>query len=108
MSTERWTHDLPRLQARIRDPAPLVLSEGSVSTDRGLGAVRGTTPVAALADGSRGPLDIASQLAREVMYINDEHWHPETEQERWHRVRAWVVSQLSTAPASTVETEPTK
>lgn len=39
--------------------------------------------------------DIAHQLAQEVMYENDEGaWRQETPEERWHRMRAWVVSQM--------------
>ena len=47
--------------------------------------------------------DIAECLAREVVYINDEcgfgrpvdgKWQPETPEQRWHRVRAWVAEQI--------------
>lgn len=41
--------------------------------------------------------DVAEPLAREVAYVNDEHWRPETPEERWQRVRAWVVANLSTS-----------
>ena len=41
--------------------------------------------------------DIAEQLAREVMYENDEgHWR-ETDEKRWERVRDWAAKQLRTA-----------
>lgn len=39
--------------------------------------------------------DIAHQLAQEVMYENDEGQYPrETPEGRWHRIRAWAVSQI--------------
>ena len=37
-----------------------------------------------------GKLDVADCLAREVAYENDEHWPPETPEQRWTRMRAWV------------------
>lgn len=39
--------------------------------------------------------DIADCLAREIVYINDEHWTPETPEQRWQRVRKWVASQIT-------------
>jgi hypothetical protein len=48
-----------------------------------------------LTDGVGDELNIASQLAREVTYINDRGtWEPETPEERWSRVRAWAVAQV--------------
>jgi hypothetical protein len=42
-----------------------------------------------------GTFNIADQLAREVVYENDEGtWKPETPEERWSRMRAWVASQI--------------
>ena len=40
--------------------------------------------------------DIASPLAREIAWINDEAgpWQGETPATRWTRVRAWVVEQI--------------
>jgi len=38
--------------------------------------------------------DVADQLAREVAYLNDEHWRPETPEQRWQRMRDWAASQL--------------
>ena len=37
---------------------------------------------------------IADSMAREIVYVNDENWKPETAEQRWERVRAWAVSQL--------------
>ena len=45
--------------------------------------------------------DIASMLAQEVMYENDEGWRPweasktpETPEERWTRIRAWAAEAI--------------
>lgn len=41
--------------------------------------------------------DIATCLAQEVVYMNDEvNWH-ETPGQRWERMRAWVVKQIKVA-----------
>lgn len=42
-----------------------------------------------------GVFNIATPLAREVVYVNDQagHWK-ETPEARWFRVRAWVASQI--------------
>ena len=37
--------------------------------------------------------DIATALAREIVYENDEIWK-ETPESRWHRMREWVVSNI--------------
>ena len=34
--------------------------------------------------------NIAQAMAREIVYMNDEHWDLETDEERWLRVRGWV------------------
>lgn len=47
--------------------------------------------------------DIAEQLAREVVHLNDDcgggrivagEWQPETPEQRWVRMRKWVVEQI--------------
>lgn len=40
---------------------------------------------------------IAAALAQEVVYINDEHWPPETPESRYARVRRWVEAQIRAA-----------
>jgi hypothetical protein len=48
--------------------------------------------------------DIAEQLAREIVYMNDEGWYGETPQQRWERMRAWVAAQIrkpGPSPANT-------
>lgn len=47
--------------------------------------------------------DIAPQLAREVMYVNDEAW-AKTGEERWQKVRAWAARQIKPEPASGMTT----
>lgn len=48
--------------------------------------------------------NVAEQLAREIVYINDEagsgqlidgKWQPETPERRWERVREWVAKKLA-------------
>lgn len=42
-----------------------------------------------------GQFNIATCLAQEVVYMNDEGtWGSETPEQRWVRMRAWVASQL--------------
>lgn len=38
--------------------------------------------------------DIAPQLAKEIVYMNDEYWWNITPAERWRRMRAWVAGQI--------------
>lgn len=51
--------------------------------------------------------NIAHQLAQEVMYENDEGaWRGrETPEERWTRVRAWVVEQIRVTPEEALAVE---
>jgi hypothetical protein len=37
---------------------------------------------------------VASALLREIQYENDEHWLPETDEQRWQRMHQWVHEQL--------------
>jgi hypothetical protein len=41
-----------------------------------------------------GAFDIAECLAQEVVYENDEAGYNETPEQRWQRVRKWVVAQI--------------
>ena len=43
--------------------------------------------------------DIAEQLSREVVYMNDEYCDRETPEERWKGMRAWVAKQITSTPA---------
>jgi hypothetical protein len=47
--------------------------------------------------------NINEKLAREVEYQNDEcgHWNGETPEERFERIRAWVVKQIASSAAKT-------
>lgn len=48
-----------------------------------------------------GEFDIAEALAREIVFVNDEqNISPETDEQRWQRVRAWVASQIATKEPS--------
>lgn len=42
-------------------------------------------------------LGIASAMAREIVFMNDEGWYGETPEGRWNRMRAWVAEQLAEA-----------
>lgn len=37
---------------------------------------------------------VASALLREIQYENDEHWLPETDEQRWQRMRDWAIANL--------------
>jgi len=43
---------------------------------------------------------IASPLAQEVVFMNDEGFHCKTPEERWHKMRNWVASQIKPDTAS--------
>jgi len=45
-------------------------------------------------DAASARLDIAPAMVAEVMFLNDETTGPETPEERWHRMRGWVESQI--------------
>lgn len=46
-------------------------------------------------DAIAGAFDIASQLVREIEYMNDEAgWYNETPEKRWQRMRNWVEAQI--------------
>jgi hypothetical protein len=44
--------------------------------------------------------DIASQLAQEVMFVNDEQCYGLTAEERWHQIRRWAERHLAPAKAA--------
>lgn len=46
-------------------------------------------------DGVAAAFDIASPLAREIVYINDECGYNETPEQRWTRVRAWAAANIN-------------
>jgi hypothetical protein len=45
-------------------------------------------------EGVAGAFGLPESLAREVMYLNDDHYRCETPEERFVRMRAWVVKQI--------------
>lgn len=71
--------------------------DGSVCAIGALGKVRGVDMLKLDPDNYDQVADafgIAHQLAQEVVFLNDEHWQPETPSQRFQRMRAWVVSQI--------------
>lgn len=88
----------------------LVNQSGEFCTLGVLGNSRGL-PIEAIDPEDSGAaaqaFDIAQAMVREIVYLNDEadeyprfidgHWcrKPETPQERWARMRAWVDEQIS-------------
>jgi hypothetical protein len=53
-----------------------------------------------------GKFNIATPLAREVVYENDEGgFYNETPERRWARVRAWVASQIKAPPSPEAQAE---
>lgn len=49
-------------------------------------------------------LGIRSMLAQEVAYMNDEYQRLNTPEERWQRIRNWVVANLAEHTSKGVET----
>lgn len=78
----------------------LLVEDGEVCALGALGQARGVDMDALDIDESQvpealsGAFDIARQLAAEVVFQNDEHWHHETPEQRWTRMRAWTHSQI--------------
>lgn len=71
--------------------------EGDVCALGALGRVRGLDMSELDPDEPEGvasAFDIASPLAREIVYINDECGYRETPEQKWTRMRAWVASQI--------------
>ena len=56
-------------------------------------------------DDVAGEFNIATQLAQEVVYMNDEHYDRETTEERFVKMRAWVVSNIREESAGEVPKE---
>jgi len=75
----------------------LVTSEGEFCTLGVLGKAR-DIDVAGLdpedSDKVAKTFDIAEQLAREIVFMNDEGSYGETPEERFVRMRSWVASQI--------------
>ncbi len=83
---------------RLQEPETgCVCALGAVGLKRGIDLA----PLEPLAEGGctdaiGSAFDIASQLAAEVQYINDEGgWHRETPRARWERVRSWAIANLA-------------
>ncbi len=52
--------------------------------------------------------DIASQLANEVMYMNDERNESASPEERWQRMRIWAARQIVLTEEELVQTAATR
>ena len=50
--------------------------------------------------------DIAEQLAREVVFMNDEWHNNETPEQRYERMKTWVAAQIKPANAKPPEATP--
>lgn len=76
----------------------LITTEGEFCTLGVLGKARGLN-VADIDSEDSGEVarqfDIAEQLAREIVYMNDEGWYAETPEGRYTRMRQWVASQIN-------------
>lgn len=46
--------------------------------------------------GVAGVFGIATPLAQEIVYMNDEGWYGQTPEQRFDRMRAWVASLIKT------------
>lgn len=52
------------------------------------------------ADGVASKFGIAEAMAREIVYMNDEgNWYPETPEQRFDRMRKWIVSEIRAEPS---------
>lgn len=69
-----------------------VCALGALGKVRGLD-MRGLNPDAP--EAVAHAFDVAEQLAREIVFMNDEYWGRETPEQRWQRMRGWVASQIS-------------
>lgn len=50
--------------------------------------------------------DIASQLAQEVMYVNDEYGSVGVSRSRWSVVRVWAVEHIQLEPSELIDLAP--
>jgi len=76
---------------------PAEYRDGDVCALGALGRVRGldmTDLDPEEPEGVAAAFDIASPLAREIVYINDECCGNETPEQRWTRMRKWVEAQI--------------
>lgn len=81
----------------------LIDADGEVCALGALGVARGIKALPDIDpedyDGVAKTFGIAPALVREIVYENDEgEWYPETPEQRWSRMRAWVAEQIKDAP----------
>lgn len=87
-----------RYRKDIVEKRPAEYREGDVCALGALGRVRGldmTDLDPEECEGVAAAFDIASPLAREIVYMNDEG-PSETPEQRWQRMRKWVAAQIKT------------
>lgn len=87
-----------RYREHYVDNRPPTYREGDVCALGALGRVRGLDMTDLDPDEPEGvaaAFDIASPLAREIVYMNDEGACNETPEQRWQRMRNWVARQIT-------------
>lgn len=85
-----------RYRKHIVEKRPAEYKEGDVCALGALGRVRGLDMTNLDPDeyeGVAAAFDVASPLAREIVFMNDEGPH-ETPEQRWQRMRKWVAAQI--------------
>lgn len=78
----------------------LITTEGEFCTLGVLGKARGLDVADIDPEDSEEvakQFDIADQLAREIVFMNDEGWYGETPEQRYVRMRNWVAEQIKPA-----------
>jgi hypothetical protein len=76
----------------------LITFDGEVCAMGALGRTRGLNMRAINPDDRRQVADlmgVAPALAAEIAYENDEYWQPETPEQRFTRMRNWVMEQIA-------------
>lgn len=73
-----------------------VCALGAVARARGIDTTRHDPDDDSAVEIVAKQLDIATAMAREIVYVNDEYGrHGATPEKRWHIVRQWVVAHLN-------------
>jgi hypothetical protein len=76
----------------------LITFDGEVCAMGALGRTRGLNMRAINPDDRQQVADlmgVAPALAAEIAYENDEYWQPETPEQRFTRMRNWVMEQIA-------------
>jgi len=78
-----------------------VCAIGAVGKTRGVD-MHGIDPEDA--ESVAGKFGIATAMAREIVFVNDDYWRNETPEARFSRMRMWVKSQIN-EPKTTTQTK---